>query len=94
MVGPPLSFQHREQQQQPLPPAPPSHGFGHAHNHFFGLARLIPILISIIWLGIGIRQWSKWTKKYERYKELQKKVDEKLDYDDYTIYDEGKKRGP
>ena len=44
----------------------------------------MPILIFLIWLGIGIRQWfvlSKWTKKYERYKELQKKVDEKLDYD-------------
>jgi len=34
---------------------------------------------------VRIRQWfvlSKWTKKYERYKELQKKIDEKLsDYD-------------
>jgi hypothetical protein len=50
----------------------------------FGLARAVPILIFLIWLGIGIRQWfvlSKWTKKYERYKELQKKVDEKLNYD-------------
>ena len=55
-------------------------GFGHG----FALARVIPILIFIVWLGIGIRQWfvlSKWTKKYERYKELQKKIDEKLDYD-------------
>jgi hypothetical protein len=31
---------------------------------------------------------SKWSKKYERYKELQKRVNEKLDYDDD---DEGKK---
>jgi hypothetical protein len=55
-------------------------GFGHG----FALARIIPILIFIIWLGIGIRQWfvlSKWAKRYERYKELQKKIDEKLDYD-------------
>ena len=55
-------------------------GFGRG----FGLARAVPILIFLIWLGIGIRQWfvlSKWTKKYERYKELQKKIDEKLDYD-------------
>ncbi len=55
-------------------------GFGHG----FALARVIPILIFIVWLGIGIRQWfvlSKWTKRYERYKELQKKIDEKLDYD-------------
>ena len=80
LFGPPLSFQEREQQQLP------SHGFfGREHRPLFGLTRLIPILISIIWLGIGIRQWfvlSKWTKKYQRYKELQKKVDEKLsDYD-------------
>jgi len=32
------------------------------------LARIIPILVSLVWLGIGIRQWfvlSKWSKKYE-----------------------------
>jgi hypothetical protein len=55
-------------------------GFGHG----FALTRLIPILVFIVWLGIGIRQWfvlSKWTKRYERYKEMQKKIDEKLDYD-------------
>ena len=48
------------------------------------VARIVPILVSIVWLGIGIRQWfvlSKWSKKYEHYKELQKKIDEKLDYD-------------
>jgi hypothetical protein len=59
-------------------------GFGPGDGHGFVLARAVPILIFLIWLGIGIRQWfvlSKWTKKYERYKELQKKVDEKLDYD-------------
>ena len=47
------------------------------------LARIIPILVSLVWLGIGIRQWfvlSKWSKKYERYKELQKRIDAKLDY--------------
>jgi hypothetical protein len=47
-------------------------------------ARMVPFLISLIWLGIGIRQWlvlSKWTRKYERYKELQKRIDEKLDFD-------------
>ncbi len=25
---------------------------------------------------------SRWTKKYERYRELQRKIDEKLDYDE------------
>jgi cell division protein FtsL len=59
--------------------------FGPGFNPAFGIARVIPFLISLIWLGIGIRQWfvlSKWTKKYERYKELQKKIDEKLSDDD------------
>ncbi|MDQ3839409.1 MAG: hypothetical protein M3297_09080 [Thermoproteota archaeon] len=58
--------------------------FGPGFNPAFGIARIVPFLISIIWLGIGIWQWfvlSKWTKKYERYKELQKKIDEKLDDD-------------
>jgi hypothetical protein len=38
----------------------------------------------LFWLGIGIRQWfvfSKWTKKYKQYKDLQNKIDEKLDFD-------------
>jgi hypothetical protein len=42
---------------------------------------LYPLLDGI---GIDIRQWfvlSKWTKKYKQYKQLQKKIDEKLDYD-------------
>ena len=46
------------------------------------IARIVPILVSLVWLGIGIRQWlvlSKWSKRYERYKELQKRIDEKLD---------------
>jgi hypothetical protein len=46
------------------------------------VARIVPILVSLVWLGIGIRQWfvlSKWSRKYERYKELQKMVDEKLE---------------
>jgi hypothetical protein len=81
LFGPPLPFYGREL----------SHGFGPKPSPFFHLARFIPILISLIWLGIGIRQWfvlSKWTKKYERYRELQKKVDEKLDYNNND--DEGK----
>ena len=86
LFGPPLSLQERGEQQQPSLTALQSHGFGHPRNHFFSLTRFIPILISIIWLGIGIKQWfvlSKWTKKYERYKELQKKIDKKLlDFDD------------
>jgi hypothetical protein len=50
---------------------------------FFNL-RIIPLVISAVWLGIGIRQWfvlSEWTKKYQRYKKLQDEVDRKLDED-------------
>jgi hypothetical protein len=59
--------------------------FGSGFNPTFGIARIVPFLIAIIWLGIGIWQWfvlSKWTKKYERYKDLRKKTDEKLKDDD------------
>ncbi|HKX82012.1 MAG TPA: hypothetical protein VJL54_07115 [Nitrososphaera sp.] len=51
----------------------------------FPFVPIIPIVVVLVWLGVGIRQWyllSKWTKKYEQYKALQKKIDEKLDYDD------------
>jgi len=47
----------------------------------FTIFRVIPLIISVVWLGIGIRQWivlSKWTKKYDRYKELQEKIDKDL----------------
>lgn len=50
----------------------------------FGIARAIVIAFVLAWIGIGIRQWfvlSKWTQRYEIYKEMQKKIDEKLDYD-------------
>jgi hypothetical protein len=48
------------------------------------IARIVPILVSLVWLGIGIRQWfvlSKWSKRYKHYKELQDKVEGKLDDD-------------
>jgi hypothetical protein len=59
--------------------------FGPGFNPAFGIARIVPFLIAIIWLGIGIWQWfvlSKWTKKYERYKDLRKRTDEILKDDD------------
>ena len=74
LLGPPFPFHN----------GGPADRFGSSFNPAFGIARMIPFLISIIWLGIGIWQWfvlSKWTKKYERYKELQKKIDEKLNDD-------------
>ena len=50
----------------------------------FGIARAIVIVFVLAWIAIGIRQWfvlSKWTQRYEIYKEMQKKIDEKLDYE-------------
>jgi hypothetical protein len=51
----------------------------------FPFVPIIPIVVVLVWLGVGIRQWyllSKWTKKYAQYKAMQKKIDEKLDYDE------------
>ena len=45
-------------------------------------AQLLIFAISLIWLGIGIKQWfsiSKWDKKYQKFKEKQDQVDKKLD---------------
>ena len=82
LLGPPLHFDTGSGGGSPDSFGPPPQ---------IAMARTVPILVSLVWLGIGIRQWfvlSKWSKKYERYKELQKRVDEKLDYDND---DEGKK---
>ena len=78
LLGPPFPFHDR---------GPPDR-FGPGFNPAFSIARIVPFLISIIWLGIGVWQWfvlSKWSKKYERYRELQKKIDEKLDYDNNDV---------
>jgi len=58
---------------------------GHNSNSSFRYLPLIPIIVVLIWLGIGIRQWfvlSKWDKKYKKYKEMQKRIDEKLEKDE------------
>jgi hypothetical protein len=68
-----------------------SGGGGPPDSPAFRIVQAVVIGTILFWLGIGIRQWfvlSKWTKKYKQYKQLQKKVDEKLDYD--RDNDEGK----
>ena len=73
LLGPPFHFDTGGRGGSP-------DGFGPPPQ--IAVARIVPILVSLVWLGIGIRQWfvlSKWSKKYERYKELQKMVDEKLE---------------
>jgi hypothetical protein len=54
-------------------------------NEFFGRffsTRNIPLIISIVWLGVGIRQWivlSKWTRRYEEYKRRRDEIDRQFD---------------
>ena len=50
----------------------------------FSVVGYIAIVTAAIFLAIGVRQWtilSKWTKKYKAYKEMQEKIDEKLDFE-------------
>jgi hypothetical protein len=64
---------------------PPFDRGGPPDNLSFRIVQAVVIGTVLVWIGIGIRQWfvlSKWTKKYKQYKELQKKIDEKLDYDE------------
>jgi len=64
---------------------PPFDRSGPPDNPSFRIVQAVVIGTVLVWIGIGIRQWfvlSKWTKKYKQYKELQKKIDEKLGYDD------------
>ena len=46
--------------------------------------QVIIFAISLVWLGIGIRQWtvlSRWDKKYKQFKEEQKEIDKKFEDD-------------
>jgi len=46
--------------------------------------QLVIFAISIVWLGVGIRQWiviSKWDKRYQQFKEHQKEIDKKFQDD-------------
>jgi hypothetical protein len=42
------------------------------------------VVLAAIFAVIGVRQWrilSRWTSRYKMYKELQKRVDDKLDFE-------------
>ncbi len=54
-------------------------------GYSFRLAGIVAVVIAAIFLLIGARQWmllSDWTRKYKAYKEQQKKIDDKLDFED------------
>jgi hypothetical protein len=52
-----------------------------------GVGAFIPIIggaVFLVWLGVGIRQWivfSRWKRKYQEFKGMQKKVEESLDFE-------------
>jgi len=50
----------------------------------FRLVGYVAIATAVIFIAIGARQWyalSTWTRKYKAYKEMQKKIDAKLDFE-------------
>jgi len=50
----------------------------------FRAAGIVTILIALMFVAVAINQWmafSKWTERYKAYKDLQKKIDEKLDFE-------------
>ena len=60
----------------------------------FRLAGIVTIVIATAFFVIGARQWlvlSKWTGRYKVYKEMQSKVDEKLDFEGGNSEEQGPK---
>jgi hypothetical protein len=51
----------------------------------FRVAGIVTIFIALAFIAVGVRQWmvfSRWTERYKAYKELQAKIDAKLDFED------------
>jgi len=69
----------------------PPPGIG-GRDPYFSFVRQLPLIISIVWLGVGIYQWhvlSKWTKRYDRYKEKQRRAEEKLGGSNDDVSEQG-----
>lgn len=50
-------------------------------SHLIRLPQFMILIISLVWLGIGIRQWiivSKWDKKYQKFKAEISDIDKEL----------------
>lgn len=50
----------------------------------FRAAGVVTILIAAAFVAVGVRQWmvlAKWTERYKAYKELQERIDAKLDFE-------------
>jgi hypothetical protein len=58
----------------------------------FDAVRILITVVVLVWLVLGIRQWfilSKWTNNYKKYKQLQKKIEDKLDFEKDRDEDSG-----
>jgi arginine exporter protein ArgO len=62
-------------------------GIAYLSQSTAGVGRFIPIIggaVFLVWLGVSIRQWkvfSRWKRKYQEFKALQKKAEESLDFE-------------
>lgn len=77
MIIPPLSFAIANALLDP----PGGYGPPRLPPGVRDFLRQLPLMISIVWLGVGIGVWlnlSKWTKRYDRYKAMQEKIDREL----------------
>jgi hypothetical protein len=55
---------------------------GNPYN--FRVAGIVTIFIALAFIALGVSQWmafSKWTERYKAYKELQARIDAKLDFE-------------
>jgi hypothetical protein len=85
MIVPPLTFLIVNALTEQLIPGPGAFQQARELHQERLFLRQVPWIISLVWLGIGIRQWlvlSKWTKKYDKYKKLQEEIDRKFDEDE------------
>jgi hypothetical protein len=62
----------------------------------FRVAGIVTILVGVAFIAVGVRQWmtlSKWTERYKAYKELQAKIDAKLDFEGDRASEGASKKG-
>jgi hypothetical protein len=56
--------------------------FAVSRIYYGNITRLFPAFTVKICIQCSLAPRLGWTKKYQQYKELQKRIDEKLDYDE------------
>jgi hypothetical protein len=62
----------------------------------FRVAGIVTIVVAVAFIAVGVSQWitlSKWTERYKAYKELQAKIDAKLDFESDRAGEGASKQG-